>query len=68
MGRQNGVDRGENGNQCVDMCDTAGARKSLCKSSSASNAEASHIKAPGTHINAEPEVCRGEPHPRRRPS
>lgn len=54
---------GEKGNECVDMCDTEGAGKSPYKSSSASNADVSHIKAPGTHINADPEVCKGEPHP-----
>lgn len=34
MGRQNGVDRGENGNKSVNMCDTEGAGKSPYESSS----------------------------------
>lgn len=34
MGRQNGVDRGENGNKCENMCDTEGAGKSPYESSS----------------------------------
>lgn len=29
----------------------------------ATNVDVSHIKAPDTHINADPEVCRDQPHP-----